>query len=150
MKFLKILCITFLMLSFFGCKPTSKKTTVDQNLPAKIETTSLAITGMTCEIGCAKTIESKIAKLDGVTTSTVDFKNKKGTFSYDSNIITEKEITNKINNLLDGKTYLASKIECKKKCESIEKKCCDTNLEKECAIKRCDTLKKPDCDSTKK
>ncbi|PLB20578.1 heavy-metal-associated domain-containing protein [Mariniflexile rhizosphaerae] len=40
------------------------------------------IDGMTCAIGCAKTIEKKIAKMDGVKSATVDFDKKLAMVEY--------------------------------------------------------------------
>lgn len=94
MKSIKnILLVGTIALFTMGCKNDNKpevKTvevaantvkTVDQNATyAKAEFT---IEGMTCEMGCAKTIESKIAKLDGVKSSKVDFEKKLATVEYD-------------------------------------------------------------------
>ena len=41
-----------------------------------LETASFTIEGMTCEVGCAKTIESKLAGTDGVSEAKVDFETK--------------------------------------------------------------------------
>jgi Cu+-exporting ATPase len=41
------------------------------------------IEGMTCEIGCARTIEKKIAKMDGVKFAKVDFNKKMAMVEYD-------------------------------------------------------------------
>lgn len=41
------------------------------------------IEGMTCEIGCARTIEKKIAKMDGVKFAKVDFNQKMARVEYD-------------------------------------------------------------------
>ena len=41
------------------------------------------ITGMTCAIGCAATIEKKIAKMDGVTFAKVDFEKQLAMVAYD-------------------------------------------------------------------
>lgn len=53
---------------------SNKTPSLDDNVHyAKAEFT---IDGMTCKIGCAKTIEKKIAKMDGVKSATVDFDKK--------------------------------------------------------------------------
>ena len=43
-----------------------KKTTTKTATITDKQNVSLAISGMTCEIGCAKTIESKLSKKEGV------------------------------------------------------------------------------------
>lgn len=59
---------------------TETSKTVDPNATyAKAEFT---IEGMTCAIGCAKTIEKKIAKMDGVKSATVDFDKKLAMVEY--------------------------------------------------------------------
>jgi Cu+-exporting ATPase len=55
--------------------------TIDQNITyAKAE---FGIEGMTCEIGCARTIQKKIAKMDGVKFAKVDFNKKLAMVDYD-------------------------------------------------------------------
>jgi len=60
---------------------------------------------MTCEIGCAKIIASKVSKLQGVAYSEVSFENKKGVFSYDENSISKEAIVAKINGIAGGDLY---------------------------------------------
>ncbi|HEX9827313.1 MAG TPA: heavy metal-associated domain-containing protein [Flavobacteriaceae bacterium] len=55
--------------------------TIDPNITyTKAE---FGIEGMTCEIGCARTIEKKIAKMDGVKFAKVDFNKKMAMVEYD-------------------------------------------------------------------
>ena len=61
------------------CFLTSCKTAV------KKENISLAISGMTCEIGCAKTIQSKLSKKQGVTKANVIFTDSIATIEFDPN-----------------------------------------------------------------
>ena len=63
---------------------------------------TVSIEGMTCAVGCAKTIQSKIAEIPGVTFSTVDFEANEGLFKYDANTVSEDEILNTITGLADG------------------------------------------------
>jgi Cu+-exporting ATPase len=59
---------------------TETSKTVDPNASyAKAEFT---IDGMTCAMGCAKTIEKKIASMDGVKSATVDFDKKLAMVEY--------------------------------------------------------------------
>lgn len=69
--------------------------TIDQNITyAKAE---FGIEGMTCEIGCARTIQKKIAKMDGVKFVKVDFNKKLAMVEYDPAKVTpntlEKTVT---------------------------------------------------------
>ena len=111
MNTFKSLCIVaVLALSFIACKDEAKpevKTVevevnekdVDQTLEpnatyAKVE---FGIDGMTCAMGCAKTIEKKIAKMDGVKSAKVDFDKRIAKVEYDeakvTPIILEKAVT---------------------------------------------------------
>ena len=76
----------------------------------KIAHIELDIEGMTCEIGCAKIIESKVSKLQGVQFSKVSFIDKKGTFTYDENSISKEDIIKKINGIAGGDLYTVTKI----------------------------------------
>jgi copper chaperone CopZ len=60
---------------------------------------------MTCEMGCARTIESKISKLEGVKYSKVIFAKGIGQFTYDPKVISSKEIIQKINGIGGGNMY---------------------------------------------
>ncbi|MDZ7613327.1 MAG: heavy-metal-associated domain-containing protein [Flavobacteriaceae bacterium] len=63
------------------------------------------IEGMTCEIGCARLIESKLAKAEGVSFVKVDFEKKLGRIEYDANLIDEKELANIITSAGGGDLY---------------------------------------------
>ncbi|RNC88007.1 MAG: heavy-metal-associated domain-containing protein [Winogradskyella sp.] len=57
------------------------KTALDPNATyAKVE---FNIEGMTCAVGCAKTIEKKMAKMEGVKSAKVDFDKKLAMVEYD-------------------------------------------------------------------
>lgn len=45
------------------------------------------IDGMTCEIGCARSIEKKLAHMDGVKSATVDFNRKLAMVEYDEAMV---------------------------------------------------------------
>ena len=55
---------------------------------AKLAKAEFNIEGMTCAIGCAKTIEKKLSEMDGVKSATVDFDNKLATVEYDEAQVT--------------------------------------------------------------
>lgn len=75
---------------------TQEESTTDPNATyAKAEFT---VNGMTCEIGCARTIEKKIAQMDGVKSAKVDFDRKLAMVEYNDAKVTptllEKTVTN--------------------------------------------------------
>ena len=107
MKILKLIFVVLLLISAFACKNESKKEIKESKiaLQKNIQNVEFAISGMTCEIGCAKLIESKIHKLEGIQFSKVSFKHKIGQFSFDSNKISTEEIVKNINGIAGGELY---------------------------------------------
>ena len=116
MKFSKLL-LTFALagLLFTSCKNEEKKTettaTTETPAPKKeiavanIEAASFEIEGMTCAMGCAATIEKKLAEMDGVKEAKVDFETKTATVSFDKTVHTQETLTKTVEAVADGKTY---------------------------------------------
>jgi len=112
-----ILSLAFSAVLFIGCKDAAKSpevTSVSESNKevsvGKIETASFNIEGMSCAMGCAKTIEKKLAKLDGVQGATVDFEKKVATVKYDSSKQTVQHLAKTVESAADGKTYKVSDI----------------------------------------
>ncbi|KRD59987.1 heavy metal transporter [Flavobacterium sp. Root935] len=76
--------------------------------PENLQTASFTIKGMTCAVGCAKTIEEELANLDGVDKASVDFDKKTATVSYDKTIQNPESLTKVVQDTGDGKTYKVS------------------------------------------
>jgi len=68
---------------------------------AKVE---FGIDGMTCEMGCAKTIEKKLAKMEGVKTVVVDFDRHLAMVEYDSDKVTPLALETTVESV-GGDTY---------------------------------------------
>ena len=111
MKFLKnILSVTFILIILSSCK-TDKKVeikTIDissEKISQKLVPNAVyskaefSIKGMTCEMGCAKTIEKKLAKMDGMKSATVDFKNELALVEFDVAKINPLSITKTVNDI---------------------------------------------------
>jgi len=81
---------------------------------AEIQTVSFAVSGMTCEIGCAKTIQSKLSKKEGITDAIVVFTDSIATVSFDSIKTSTKEISSFITGIAGGDAYTASELKSKK------------------------------------
>ncbi len=111
-KIIPILILVFIAVSCNEPKKetTAKKTDTTLEITASYKNIEVDIEGMTCEIGCARLIESKLSKVDGITYSKVDFESKKGQFTFDENKISKEDITNKINRIAGGDLYKATKI----------------------------------------
>ena len=77
---------------------------------AKMETVSLAISGMTCEISCAKTIQSKLSKKEGVADAVVVFTDSIATITFNNNKTSTEDLSSFINGIAGGELYKASKI----------------------------------------
>lgn len=95
-----------------NCETAAKKEVV---AAVKPETASFKIDGMTCAIGCAKTIEKKLSKMDGVQKATVDFDKKQATVEFDATIQTPEKLTKAVEITGDGETYKVSGMKTKGK-----------------------------------
>ena len=80
---------------------------------AKMETVSLAISGMTCQIGCAKAIQSKLSKKEGVADAVVVFTDSIATITFDSNKTSAENLSSFITGIAGGNLYTASEIRLK-------------------------------------
>ena len=116
-EFIKILGLSALVLTV-SCKEDVKKQTSESKavkqitlapiLAENLQAVNLKIDGMTCALGCAKMIEGKLAKANGVDSVKVDFETKLAYISFDKTQLSKEELISKIDALLDGKTYKAS------------------------------------------
>jgi len=77
---------------------------------ADVKTVQLEIKGMTCEIGCAKLIQSKLYKTDGVTFAEVHFADSSGVVTYDANRLSEKDLVQAVEKAGGGDLYTVSSI----------------------------------------
>ena len=118
MKFSKsIVGLALAAVLFIGCKNTDSKptevkeeATTNKEIAAatKPETASFKISGMTCAMGCAKTIEEKLADMDGVQKAKVDFDKQEATISFDLDKLKSEDIVKAVETTGDGKTYKVS------------------------------------------
>jgi copper chaperone CopZ len=104
MKLYKIFLL--LLLSVFTLAACKKE--------ANPQSISLNISGMTCEIGCAKLIQSKLSKKEGITKAKVIFKDSIAKVDFDLSTISKKEIIGVIEGIADGDLYKATEIEVQK------------------------------------
>lgn len=102
MEFKNIIMAT-LLFCFIGVACTSEKPK-----EVKKENVALAISGMTCEIGCAKTIQSKLSKKEGVFQAKVIFTDSIANIEYDANMISKKELIAFVDGIAGGDLYKAS------------------------------------------
>jgi len=105
--------VFFLFFGLMSCKNTeSEVVTVDTtetkkakklNPDATYAKAEFKIEGMTCAMGCAKTIEKKMAKMDGVKSAKVDFERELAMVEYDESMVTPKSLTEVVAKA--GETY---------------------------------------------
>lgn len=125
MNFTKSL-LTFGLVSIllFSCKDTASKpiagsdetnTKKEVAVAAKPEIASFKIDGMTCAMGCAKTIESKLSKMNGVQKATIDFDKKQATVEFDAAVISPENLSKTVEATGDGETYKVSGMQTKGK-----------------------------------
>ena len=113
MVFLKnILSVTFILIILSSCMNDKKAEIKTINLSSekisqKLDPDAIYskaefnIKGMTCEMGCAKTIEKKLAKMDGMKSAVVDFKNEMASVEFDVAKLNHSIITKAVNQVSD-------------------------------------------------
>jgi Cu+-exporting ATPase len=121
MKISKIIAAAAIAgLVLIGCKKEEDKSlqvvNSEKNTPKEhkaiaaenLQTASFTIDGMTCAVGCAKTIEEELTNLEGVDKATVDFDKKTATVIFDKTIQNPEKLTKVVQETGDGKTYKVS------------------------------------------
>lgn len=107
-----ILTVTLIAFVTFSCKNNKEaevktievetatvKKELDPNATyAKAEFT---VKGMTCAVGCAATIEKKIANMDGVKFAKVDFENELAMVEYDEAKVNTTKLENTVTSVAD-------------------------------------------------
>lgn len=111
MKIIKGISLLLLASTFIiACKKENDETTKEQTeniIPAdaKLETASLTVEGMTCAMGCAKTIEDKLNSTPGVKEAKVDFEGKLATITFDTNQQDIASLSKTIEAVAGGDSY---------------------------------------------
>lgn len=108
---------------------TVSKKELDPNATyAKAEFT---VKGMTCQIGCAATIQKKIAKMDGVKYAKVDFENELAMVEYDEAKVNPNSLEQTVTNVAE--IYKVSNMKTVDAFSSEAKtKACETGCQKDC------------------
>lgn len=114
-KYLTVLITAILTIT--ACKKTNpiEAKSIHKHVisDANLKTAVLHVDGMTCEIGCAKTIEQKLSKIEGVQSAKVNFEKKEAEIKFDTTVLNIKKISAEIESTGDGETYEASEIKSK-------------------------------------
>ncbi len=144
MKTMKqILIVVILAVTFIACKnetaPEVKTVQVQTvkkekvlNPDATFAKAEFGIDGMTCAIGCAKTIEKKLAKMDGVKSAKVDFDRRLAMVEYDESMVTPTILTETVTKVADVYKVTDMKtVEDFSKETSCTEECCKGKSDKE-------------------
>jgi len=147
----KILAVVLVAAIFTSCKnevkPEIKIVEVETNLEtakkeldpnATYAKAEFTIDGMTCAIGCAKKIESEIAKMDGVKSAIVDFDRKLAMVEYDEAMVNHTSLEATVT-----KTSETFKVSDMKTVEGFSSKLDDVETASE--MKECSAKCNPDC-----
>lgn len=128
-----------------SCKNEAKK----EVLPVQKQNVSLAISGMTCEIGCAKTIQSKLSKKEGVLDAKVIFTDSIANIEFDANTTSKEDLVAFVNGIAGGDLYKATETStkahsCSEKCKNAckDNEACKKNCKEKCEHK---TASKKEC-----
>ncbi|WP_439128712.1 cation transporter [Polaribacter sp.] len=101
----------------------------------KKENVSLAISGMTCEIGCAKTIQSKLSKKEGVLDAKVIFTDSIANIEFDANTTSKKDLIAFVGGIAGGDLYKASESTIETSSTSKKAHACTEACKKDCENK---------------
>jgi copper chaperone CopZ len=104
----KIILFLFTLAFLAGCGETKDSVNVVANA-----STSMKISGMTCQEMCAGRIEDKIARMDGVKSCEVDFEKEMAIITYDQQKLDIDEVVLKVKDMNDGQ-YKVSDVQTEK------------------------------------
>jgi Cu+-exporting ATPase len=120
-----------------------------EDLAANYNKAEFKIDGMTCAIGCAKRIESKLADMEGVKSATVDFDKKLAMVEYNEAKVDFDALTStvakvpgdyKISDMKNVDTFAKTcKADCKMDCcakKGETKKACAADCKMACCAKK--------------
>jgi Cu+-exporting ATPase len=143
--FYNVCLVAAMLVVFTSCKDEAKPEvkTVEVEVANKDDSKALnpdatyaklefGIEGMTCAMGCAKTIEKKMAKMDGVKSAKVDFDKRLAIVEYDEAMVTPKSLEEAVAKV--GEVYKVKDMKVvddfggeAKSCEALCKEACASN-----------------------
>ncbi len=113
MKTIKIFFSLVLLVAFtFGCKNEAKaevktieietaESTKKLDPNATYAKAEFTIDGMTCQIGCAETIQKKLGKMEGVKSAVVDFDKRLAMVEYNDSKVTTASLEATVTKVAD-------------------------------------------------
>lgn len=168
MKTLKGISLLFMAAAFMvSCKQTSNEQKENAaETTEKVASTEVAgtmqkatfqVEGMSCAVGCAKVIEGKLAKMDGMKSAKVDFDTKTATVEFDDAKQNPEAIKKMVEEIANG-AYKVENINVSKEMAMVfqddktAKKSCSTSKDDKasCGDKKSKDGKKAGCCSKDK
>ena len=108
MKIKTLFFVAGIFAIIISCKETvnevkneTKTTEIAQIAPENLQNATFKISGMTCEVGCAGLIQTKLTEMDGMQKAEVNFEAETATISFDKTKQTTESITAMVENLAD-------------------------------------------------
>ena len=112
---MKVLFALFVSIGLVACSgnsntekpfPNESSEEISLTTPIHNSTSTFSIEGMTCEIGCVRTVKSHLSKMNGVidiemkfdTARTVDY----SVVKFDSKLVSETEMKDEIESIANG------------------------------------------------
>ncbi len=103
------LFIFLVILTLGACDTTQNKeklhSETKKDLNANFKKAKIEIKGMTCEIGCARLIQSKLYKTEGVKFAKISFEDNNGIIEFDKNKVSKEKLIGVIQNIGGGDLY---------------------------------------------
>ena len=89
-----LLCLGFLLLNVDASaqSETNQKKETMENVQEKANTLQLSVKGMSCQAGCANSIDNMLGKQEGIIESKTLFSSSSSEILYDKDKISEKQI----------------------------------------------------------
>lgn len=124
----KVFPLILVMLLVVACKKqlnqndnSVDKTTIARASFGNTEKAELVISGMTCAVGCAGTIQKSLAKVEGVQSAEVDFDRQLAMVEYNPSKVVLQDLENTIRKTSDTyKVIHAKKVDTFSKKDSVE------------------------------
>ena len=121
-KIIKVLKLTFPLVSILvlilNCKPNKEAEIIlvgtansqihnetPQTEGLNYATATFTIKGMSCEMGCARAIENKLSKLEGMSKASVNFQDEEATVKFDANKINETLLVSTVASVSKTSSY---------------------------------------------
>ncbi|RMG75857.1 MAG: heavy-metal-associated domain-containing protein [Bacteroidetes bacterium] len=155
MKKSLVIFFVFGIIAFYSCNSETKtKETTSVEIEKQVLTgnenkgeAKIVIEGMTCPMGCAKTIEKKLSLTEGVLSADVNFEEKTAYINYNPEQVNEKQLIEVIENIADG-AYKAIKAEVKEerkeKHSEVKNNTSSSNSDDDIQVKKSYNLYIPD------